>query len=126
MLNQAIYEAPLFVDKGPLQISATAFVKSIVIEAPPLVTTISAGTTTIRPGEEEKPPVIVTPPTIITPPEEFQKPDDFITDVQCPLGTSLVNGKNRGISLKYFKYYLTYDYLNKLLHSFANRYYPPF
>ena len=40
--------------------------------------------------------------------------------------TSLVNGKNRGISLKYFKYYLTYDYLNKLLHSFANRYYPPF
>ena len=33
VLNQAIYEAPLFTDSGPLQISATAFVKSLVIEA---------------------------------------------------------------------------------------------
>ena len=91
ILNQAIYEAPLLIDNGPLQVSATAFVKSLVIEASPLVATVSAGTATIK--QEEKPPVMITPPPIIPPPQDFQKPDDFITDVQCPLGTDLVDGK---------------------------------
>ena len=92
ILNQATYEAILFADSGPLEITATAFVKSLVIEATPLVATISAGTATIEPQEEE-PPVITASPTIITPSEEFQKPDDFISDKQCPLGTNLIDGK---------------------------------
>ncbi|MEC7711470.1 MAG: NUMOD3 domain-containing DNA-binding protein, partial [Thermoproteota archaeon] len=87
ILNQAIYEVPLFADSGPLQVSATAFVKSLVIEATPLVTTISAGTTTIKSEEGEEPPVIITTP------EDFQKPDDFITEIQCPFGTNLIDGK---------------------------------
>ena len=87
ILNQATYEVQLLADRGPLQVSAIAFVKSIVIEAIPVITTISAGTETIRPNEYMEPPVIITAP------EEFQKPDDFITDKQCPLGMSLVDGK---------------------------------
>ena len=87
ILNQATYEVQLLADRGPLQVSATAFIKSIVIEATPVITTISAGTTIIRPDEDVKQPVITTTP------EEFQKPDDFITEKQCPIGTSLVDGK---------------------------------
>ena len=93
ILNQAVYEASLFTDSGALQVTATAFVKSLVIEATPLVATISAGTTTIRFNETDELPVITTSPTIIAPSEEFQKPDDFISDKQCPLGTSLIDGK---------------------------------
>ncbi len=77
----------LLADRGPLQVSATAFIKSIVIEATPVITTISAGTTIIRPDE------VIKQPAITTTPEEFQKPDDFIIDKQCPIGTSLVDGK---------------------------------
>ena len=87
ILNQATYEVQLLADRGPLQVSATAFIKSIVIEATPVITTISAGTAIIRPDEDVRQPVITTTP------EEFQKPDDFITDKQCPIGTSLVDGK---------------------------------
>tara|TARA_B110001454_G_scaffold100295_1_gene94705 strand:+ start:103 stop:450 length:348 start_codon:yes stop_codon:yes gene_type:complete len=86
ILNQATYEVQLLADRGPLQVSATAFVKSLVIEAIPVITTISAGTETIRPDEgiEEQ-------PVIITAPEEFQKPDDFITNKQCPLGMNYLD-----------------------------------
>ena len=87
ILNQAIYEVQLLTDSGPLQVSAAAFVGPIVIEATPVITTISAGTETILPEGE------LTPPLITTTPDDFQKPDKFITDKQCPLGTSLVNGK---------------------------------
>ena len=90
VLNQAIFEAPLIAKTGPLQVSATAFVKSIVIEATPLMTTISPGSATIKPSEIEKPPTVTAPSL---PPEDFQKPDDFITDTQCPVGTSLIDGK---------------------------------
>jgi len=98
ILNQAIYEAPLFANSGPLQVSATAFGESLVIEASPVLTTISAGTVIIQP-KEERPgtitiaPKIITPPKTITPPGDFQKPDEFITEKQCPLGTGLVDGK---------------------------------
>ena len=54
ILNQATYEVQLLADRGPLQVSATAFIKSIVIEAAPVITTISAGTTIIRPDEDVK------------------------------------------------------------------------
>ena len=94
ILNQATYEAQLLADRGPLQVSATAFIKSIVIEATPVITTISAGTAIIRPNEDIKQPAEdIEPPIITTAPKEFQKPDDFITDKQCPIGTSLVDGK---------------------------------
>jgi len=87
ILNQATFEVQLLADRGPLQVSATAFVKSIVIEATPVITTISAGATIIRPEEDVRPPVVITPD------EEFQKPDQFITEKQCVTGTSLIDGK---------------------------------
>ncbi len=93
ILNQATYEAALFSDSGPLQVTATAFVKSLVIEATPLVATISAGTGTIKFDKTDELPVITTSPTTTTPSEDFQKPDDFISDKQCPLGTSIIDGK---------------------------------
>jgi len=93
ILNQATYEAVLFSDSGPLQVTATAFVKSLVIEATPLVATISAGTGTIKFDETDELPIITTSPTITTPFEKFQKPDDFISEKQCPLGTSIIDGK---------------------------------
>ena len=87
ILNQAIYEVQLLTDRGPLQVSAAAFIGPIVIEATPVITTISAGTTTILVEEE---PITR---DITTTPGQFQKPDEFITDKQCPVGTSLVDGK---------------------------------
>ena len=39
--------------------------------------------------------------------------------------TTLLEGEKKGISLKYFKYYFTYDYINKLISSIINRNYPP-
>ena len=88
ILNQAVYEAPLLANSGPIQVSATAFVKSLVIESTPLVATISAGTTTIKPEED-----VIRQPVITSPSKDFQKPDDFITDAQCPFGTNLIGGK---------------------------------
>jgi len=92
VLNQATYQGQLLVESGPLQISAKAYEGPIVIEATPVLTAISAGSVIIQP-KEERPGVITIAPKTITPPDEFQKPDEFITEKQCPIGTSLINGK---------------------------------
>ena len=91
--NRATYEAQLFSDGGPLQVSATAYSGPVVIEAIPVVATISAGNARIVPQEEGQTPKIIKPSESIKQSEEFQKPDDFISEKQCPIGTNLVDGK---------------------------------
>ena len=59
--NRAIYEAQLFSDGGPLQVSATAYAGPVVIEAIPVVATISAGSARIVPQEEGQAPKIIKP-----------------------------------------------------------------
>ena len=91
--NRAIYEAQLFSDGWLLQVSATAYAGPVVIEAIPVVATISAGSARIVPQEEGQAPKIIKPSEPIKQPGEFQKTDDFISEKQCPIGTNLIDGK---------------------------------
>ena len=92
ILNRVIFEAPLYTDRGALQVSATAFTGSFVLKATPFLTMIMPCGQ--QPELEPKPtePVLE---SVLEPTEQeqFQKPDAFITQTQCPIGTTLVDGE---------------------------------
>ena len=83
MLNRVIFEAPLYTDRGSLQVAASAADRygQIALKANPLVTTLMACAPELVP-EQEQPEQ-----------EEFPKPDAFITPTECPVGTTLVDGE---------------------------------
>ena len=79
--NHAIFEAPLYTDRGALQVSASVFMDPIFLKATPFITTIIPCAPEPVP-EQEQPAQ-----------EEFPKPDAFITPTECPVGTTLVDGE---------------------------------
>ena len=79
--SYVIFEAPLYTDRGALQVSASVFMDPIFLKATTFVTTIIPCAPELIP-EQEQPEQ-----------EEFQKPDVFITPTECPVGTTLVDGE---------------------------------
>ena len=79
--NHVIFEAPLYTDRGTIQVSASVFMDSLFLRANPFLTTLMPCAPELIP-EQEQPAQ-----------EEFQKPDAFITPIECPLGTTLVDGE---------------------------------
>ena len=79
--NYVIFEAPLYTDRGTLQVSASVFMDSLFLRANPFLTTLMPCAPELIP-EQEQPAQ-----------EEFQKPDVFITQIQCSVGTTLVDGE---------------------------------
>ena len=94
IFNRVIFEAPLSTDRGALQVSATAFTGSFVLRATPVLTMIMHVVNNQNPEPTE--PVLESVLESILEPteqEQFQKPDAFITQTQCPIGTTLVDGE---------------------------------
>jgi hypothetical protein len=79
--NHVIFEAPLYTDRGTIQVSASVFMDSLFLRATPFLTTLMPCAPELIP-EQEQPAQ-----------EEFQKPDAFITQIQCSVGTTLVDGE---------------------------------
>ena len=79
--NHVIFEAPLYTDRGTLQVSASVFMDSLFLRANPFLTTLMPCAPELIP-EQEQPAQ-----------EEFPKPDAFITQIQCSVGTTLVDGE---------------------------------
>ncbi len=96
IFNRVIFEAPLSTDRGALQVSATAFTGSFVLRATPFITTImQCGQQPELEPEPTEPVLESVLESILEPAEQeqFQKPDAFITQTQCPIGTTLVDGE---------------------------------
>ena len=95
VFNRVIFEAPLFTDRGALQVSATAYTGPFVLRATPFITMIMPCGQ--QPELEPKPTEPTEPvlESVLEPTEQeqFQKPDAFITQIQCPIGTTLVDGE---------------------------------
>ena len=89
VFNRVIFEAPLYTDRGALQVSASALTGSFFLKATPFVTTIMPCLPEQIP-EQEQPGL---GPGQQPEQEEFPKPDAFITQIQCPVGTTLVDGE---------------------------------
>ncbi|RUM79937.1 MAG: hypothetical protein DSZ14_02890 [Candidatus Thioglobus sp.] len=96
IFNRVMFEAPLYTDRGALQVSATAFTGSFVLRATPFITTImQCGQQPELEPEPTEPVLESVLESILEPTEQeqFQKPDAFITQIQCPIGTTLVDGE---------------------------------
>ena len=96
VFNRVIFEAPLYTDRGALQVSATAFTGSFVLKATPFLTMIMPCGQQPELEPEPTEPVLESVLESILEPteqEQFQKPDAFITQTQCPIGTTLVDGE---------------------------------
>ncbi|SVD65754.1 uncharacterized protein METZ01_LOCUS418608, partial [marine metagenome] len=96
IFNRVIFEAPLSTDRGALQVAATAFSGSFVLRATPILTMIMPCGQ--QPEPEPTEPVLESVLESVLDPEpteqgQFQKPDVFITQTQCPIGATLVDGQ---------------------------------
>ena len=102
VFNRVIFEAPLYTDRGALQVSAIANsgtgTGSFVLKATPFLTMIMpCGQQPELEPELEPEPIEPVLESVLglepTEQEQFQKPDAFITQTQCPIGTTLVDGE---------------------------------
>ena len=96
VMNRVIFEAPLYTDRGTLEVSASASMGLFFLKATPFITMIMPCGQQPEPELEPEPTEPVLESVLEPEPteqEQFQKPDVFITQTQCPIGTTLVDGE---------------------------------
>jgi len=86
--DKTIFVVPLIADSGLLNVSAVAYSGHLEIIASSINTSISGCSGII--SEESGSQIII--PSITTSEKQFQKPDNFITKQQCPIGTVFSDG----------------------------------